>query len=184
MKQQYTATATIATTIVDVRLRSVGGAGFYDFRSGKERWTLGLAVAFGLRKAFEMQDTYATRETLRDVFHQMELMRTSEPVHAALLLLIHDSLYVREKLGSVLDLVDEKRSLESLEEQRGVVLRQTAVLQRVQRNVVPPLASADLKDGRLAHLTRPGHEQNREKVADFTDAFSRVLARYMVTPTN
>ena len=62
----------------------------------------------------------------------MELLSACEPVHAALFLLINDGLDVREELGSVLDLVDEKRSLEALEEQRRVVLRQTAIFQSIQ----------------------------------------------------
>ena len=101
----------------------------------------------------------------------MELLGTSESVHAALLLFIHDSFGVRKELGRTLGLVDEKQSLETLEEQSRGVLRQTAIFQSVQRNVVPLFAPAGLKDGLFVHLTRPCHEQNRKKVADFPDTF-------------
>lgn len=66
-------------------------------------------------------------------------MRLRHAEHRAVAaLLLEDSLDgievfdVREELGSVLDLVDDKRSLETLEEQRRDVLRQTAIFQSVQ----------------------------------------------------
>ena len=116
-----------------------------------------------------MYDAYAPRQGLARVLHEVEYLRASKPVGTLYTITIHPHLDVGEETRCVLDLVDDDRRLEALEEELGLLHRESPLKRIVEGNIVPPLLGDVLKECRLAHLARSRDEKDREGLRNGKD---------------
>jgi hypothetical protein len=84
---------------------------------------------------------------------------------------------VGQKIGRVLDLVDEQGGGESLEKEGRVFPGKGKDHRIVERNIGPPFPAQVAKEGRLSDLSGPGDEQDRELPGGFRqEGFQRPSA--------
>lgn len=129
---------------------------------GREERDARLPGYFGLRESEEMHYADTPRQGLACVPHEMEHLRAREPVGALCPIAIYPHLDVRQEARRVLDLVDDDRSLEALEEELGLLYRKPPLQRIIEGDVVTAAFRNVLEERRLPYLPRPRDEEDRE----------------------
>jgi hypothetical protein len=94
--------------------------------------------------------------------HHAKLLRAGQPEQSRLPSVVRGHLDVRQKLGRILDLVDEDRGFETLQEQPRIIRRQCREHGVVERNVSALTCDQMPQKGCFPDLSRSAQEDSRK----------------------